>query len=214
MDKLIIYQVLPRLFGNRTDKLVFNGTLEENGTGKFSDFTPKALREIANLGCNAIWYTGIIEHATKCDFSKFGIKKDNPYVIKGNAGSPYAIKDYYDVNPYLADDIPNRMAEFEDLVQRTHNAGLKVIIDFVPNHVARQYFSDAKPANVSDFGEKDRTDVAFSPQNNFYYIPYQVFAGKFPLGENDDIYKEYPAKATGNDCFTAEPSVTDWYETV
>ncbi|MGL5920897.1 MAG: alpha-amylase family glycosyl hydrolase, partial [Bacteroidales bacterium] len=182
MQKLIIYQVLPRLFGNKTEHLTFNGTLEQNGSGKFSDFTPKVLKEIASLGCNAVWYTGVIEHATKSDFTAFGIPKDNPYVIKGNAGSPYAIKDYYDVNPYLADEVTERMAEFEALVKRTQECGLKVIIDFVPNHVARQYRSDAKPEGVKDFGENDKNNIAFDPQNNYYYIPYQVFAGQFPLG--------------------------------
>lgn len=214
MQKLIIYQVLPRLFGNSNEQLTYNGTLEQNGSGKFSDFTPKVLKEIASLGCNAVWYTGVIEHATKSDFSAYGIPKDNPYVIKGNAGSPYAIKDYYDVNPYLADEVTERMAEFEALVKRTQESGLKVIIDFVPNHVARQYHSDAKPEGVKDFGENDKNNIAFDPQNNFYYIPYQVFAGQFPLGTEDDQYKEYPAKATGNDCFNAYPTEFDWYETV
>ena len=65
--------------------------------------------------------------------------------VKGKAGSPHAIKDYYDADPDIATDVPGRMNEFENLVNRTHRAGLKVIIDFVPNHVARQYHSDAQP---------------------------------------------------------------------
>ncbi|MGL5635697.1 MAG: alpha-amylase family protein, partial [Bacteroidales bacterium] len=213
-NRLMIYQVLPRLFGNCKEDLTFDGSLEENGTGKFSDFTEKTLQEISKLGCNAIWYTGVIEHATKEDFSVYGIKKDNPYVVKGKAGSPYAIKDYYDVNPYLADNVLNRIGEFEELIERTHLAGLKVIIDFVPNHVARVYSSDAKPEGIKDFGSGDDTTCAFTPNNNFYYIPYQVFAGQFELGEGESQYKEYPAKATGNDCFQAYPTVNDWYETV
>ncbi|MGL4779461.1 MAG: alpha-amylase family glycosyl hydrolase [Bacteroidales bacterium] len=213
-NRLMIYQVLPRLFGNCNEDLTFDGSLKENGTGKFSDFTEKALQEISKLGCNAIWYTGVIEHATKEDFSLYGVKKDNPYVVKGKAGSPYAIKDYYDVNPYLADNVSNRIGEFEQLIERTHLAGLKVIIDFVPNHVARVYSSDAKPEGIKDFGSEDDTTCAFTPNNNFYYIPYQVFAGQFELGEGESQYKEYPAKATGNDCFHAYPTVNDWYETV
>ncbi|MBP1664133.1 MAG: alpha amylase catalytic region, partial [Bacteroidetes bacterium] len=178
--------------------------------GKFSSFTPKAFEAIKELGVTHIWYTGIIEHATKTDYSSFGIRKDHPGVVKGNAGSPYAIKDYYDVNPDLADDVPNRMAEFEDLIRRTHDAGLKAIIDFVPNHTARQYHSDAKPEGVQDLGETDNPKLAFSPQNNYYYTPETAFTPSFDTGG----YIEMPAKATGNDQFTAFPSEYDWYETV
>ncbi len=213
-QKIIIYQVFTRLFGNTNKRCKPNGTLQENGCGKFSDFTEKALREIHALGCTHIWYTGIIEHATQTDYSRYGIHKDNPFVVKGMAGSPYAIKDYYDVDPDLADNPHNRMAEFEALVARTHEANLKMIIDFVPNHVARQYHSDKKPTGVKDLGENDNTDEYFSPNNNFYYIPRQEFCGQFPLGEGDEKYREYPAKATGNDCFGAYPCINDWYETV
>jgi len=210
MSKFVIYQVLPRLFGNFVSNNKPNGTIEENGCGKFNSFTAKALSEIKSLGVSHIWYTGIIEHATQTDYSKVGIAKDHPAVVKGIAGSPYAIKDYYDVDPDLAENVENRMIEFEDLVKRTHKAGMKVIIDFVPNHVARQYHSDAKPANVTDLGEKDHSNWAFSPLNNYYYLPNQPFNPNF----NIQGYIEYPAKATGNDQFTASPSKNDWYETV
>ena len=214
MEKIIIYQVLPRLFGNTTENCVPNGTLKENGVGKFSDFTPERLKEIKGLGTTHIWYTGVIEHATATDYSAFGIKPDNKYVVKGLAGSPYAIKDYYDIDPDLADDVPSRMAEWEALIERTHEAGMKVIMDFVPNHVARQYASDAAPEGVVDLGENDNNNCAFSPQNNFYYLPGQTFAPFFGIGEGDEHYNEFPAKVTGNDCFTSSPSINDWYETV
>lgn len=214
MEKIIIYQVLPRLFGNTTEKCVPNGTLKENGVGKFSDFTPERLKEIKGLGTTHIWYTGIIEHATATDYSAFGIKPDNKYVVKGMAGSPYAIKDYYDIDPDLADDVNSRMAEWEALIKRTHEAGMKVIMDFVPNHVARQYASDAAPEGVVDLGENDNNSCAFSTQNNFYYLPGQTFAPFFGIGEGDEHYNEFPAKVTGNDCFTSSPSINDWYETV
>lgn len=211
---MIIYQVLPRLFGNQNDACKCNGTIEENGVGKLADFTPKVLREIKMLGCTHIWYTGIIEHATQTDYTKYSIERDNMFVVKGKAGSPYAIKDYYDVDPDLAVNIPERMQEFESLVDRSHAAGLKVIIDFVPNHVARRYHSDAKPEGVVDLGQDDNTEVHFDPQNNFYYIPRQEFQPQFYIGEGDQKYREYPAKATGNDCFGAYPNRNDWYETV
>lgn len=210
MDKFIIYQTLPRLFGNQNQNNIKNGSIDENGCGKFNDFTSKALKSIKTLGCTHIWYTGIIEHATQTDYSEYGISKDFPHIVKGKAGSPYAIKDYYDVDPDLAVDVENRMAEFEALVERTHKAGLKVIIDFVPNHVARFYESDAKPEGVEDLGAKDKNEYAFHQNNNFYYLPDRDFSPHFDKGD----YKEYPAKATGNDQFTAHPNINDWYETV
>lgn len=213
-EKIFIYQVLPRLFGNDSGLNKENGTIEENGVGKFNSFDTKALKEIKKMGFTHIWYTGVLEHATKTNYSKYGIRKDHPDVVKGNAGSPYAIKDYYDVSPDLADVVENRMAEFEALVERSHKNGLKVIIDFVPNHVARQYFSDSKPSKIKDFGANDNTSLAFDPDNNFYYLPNQGLELHFALHKGDGAYVEYPAKATGNDCFSNMPSVNDWYETV
>lgn len=212
--KIVIYQVLPRLFGNDCLLNKENGTIEENGVGKFSAFENKALREIKKMGFSHIWYTGVLEHASKTDYSAYGIPKDHPDVVKGNAGSPYAIRDYYDVSPDLADSVENRMEEFEDLIKRTHKNDLKVIIDFVPNHVARIYHSDAKPKKVKDFGVDDNTSVAFDPDNNFYYIPNQRLELQFPVEQLDGAYIEFPAKATGNGCFHNKPTINDWYETV
>ncbi|MCM1035668.1 MAG: alpha-amylase family glycosyl hydrolase [Paludibacter sp.] len=210
MSKHIIYQLLPRTFTNYSETRKHNGSITENGCGKFNTITPKALREIRKLGATHVWYTGVIEHATQTDYTQYGIRKDTTSVVKGKAGSPYAIKDYYDVDPDLAIDVPHRMKEFESLIERTHKAGLKVIIDFVPNHVAREYHSDTKPAGVVDLGENDHPEWAFSPLNNFYYLPDQKFTPQFDCID----YNEFPAKVTGNDCFTANPSVNDWYETV
>ncbi|MEQ9438881.1 MAG: alpha-amylase family glycosyl hydrolase [Cyclobacteriaceae bacterium] len=221
-QKLVIYQIFTRLFGNTCTSNVPWGTVEENGVGKFNDINKVALTQLKGLGATHIWYTGVIEHALLNDYRAEGIPLDDADVVKGRAGSPYAIKDYYDVNPDLAEDVPNRMQEFEALVQRTHDLGLKVIIDFVPNHVARFYQSDAKPEGREDFGENDDTQQAFDPHNNFYYIvgePFQVPPGYQSLGEHDfptkdGKFKEIPAKATGNDQFTAQPTVNDWFETV
>nr|AFN57673.1 multi-functional beta-1,4 beta-xylosidase, alpha-1,5 alpha-arabinofurpyranosidase, beta-1,4 lactase, alpha-1,6 raffinase, alpha-1,6 stachyase and alpha-1,4 alpha-glucosidase GHF13 [uncultured bacterium r_02] len=167
------------------------------------------------MGVSHIWYTGIIRHATQTDYSAFGIPKNHSAIVKGKAGSPYAITDYYDVDPDLATDVSQRMQEFEALIERTHKAGLKVIIDFVPNHVARQYHSICKPQGVKDLGEGDNPQNGFDPQNNFYYCPGQRFTPYFDLyhGE-EEPYIEEPAKATGNDCFHNAPGMNDWYETV
>ncbi len=213
-DKMIIYQVLPRLFGNDRDKNSKNGTLKENGSGKLSAFSEKALSEIRSMGFTHIWYTGLIEHATKTDYSAYGISNDHPAVVKGNAGSPYAIKDYYDIDPDLADRVGHRMKEFEALVERTHVAGLKMILDFVPNHVARQYHSDAKPEGVIDLGENDNIHTTYRSDNNFYYIPGQAFSPEFDLTVDGVTYEENPARATGNDRFDAHPTRNDWYETI
>lgn len=213
-EKMIIYQVFPRWFGNTNTKPVHNGSLEENGVGKFSDFTPLALSKIKELGTTHIWYTGVIEHATQTDYTAYHIQKDHRAVVKGKAGSPYAIKDYYDIDPDLADHVENRMEEFEALVARTHDAGMKVIIDFVPNHVARQYHSDAQYNFIEELGQNDNTSKAFDPNNNFYYIPGQPLTLPFTNDDEGLGYSEFPAKATGNDRFDAFPNCNDWYETV
>lgn len=214
-EKIIIYQVFTRLFGSNKSHCKYNGTIEDNGCGKMADFTTKALGEIKKLGATHIWYTGVIEHATQTNYSRYNIRPDHPAIVKGHAGSPYAIKDYYDIDPDIATCVPERMKEFHNLVNRTHKAGLKVIIDFVPNHVARQYQSDSKPENVLDLGENDNKEVHFSPQNNFYYIPGQQLQGNIDLHKNaPEPYVENPAKATGNDKFDAWPGINDWYETV
>jgi len=209
---MIIYQVLTRLFGNDNSRLFPNGTKAQNGCGKMADFTLKALDEIRSLGATHIWYTGIIEHATQTDYSAYGIRPDNPDVVKGKAGSAYAIKDYYDVDPDLAVKVPSRMQEFHNLVDRSHKAGLKVIIDFVPNHVARQYHSDVCPQGSEDLGVGDDTTKGFSNLNNFYYLPGEVL--HLDNITPDSTYREEPAKATGNDVFCAWPERNDWYETV
>lgn len=212
--KPIIYQLLPRLFTNYCETPAVNGTLEQNGSGKLNAINDTILSEIRALGATHVWYTGVIEHSHDADYSAYGIPRDNPHVVKGHAGSPYAITDYYDIDPDLAEDVPARMAEFEALVARTHKAGMKVIIDFVPNHVAREYRSDAKPAGIEDLGAADNREMFFSPDNNFYYITRQLFAPHVDMGSGADAYVEFPAKASGNDCFTAFPGVNDWYDTV
>lgn len=211
----VIYQIFTRLYGNKTKNNKSNGTLQENGSAKMNDITATKLQRISRMGFTHVWFTGLIEHATQTDHTAFGISKDHPAVVKGKAGSPYAIKDYYDIDPDLAVSVPDRMKEFKALLNRTHKAGLKMVIDFVPNHVARHYHSDAAPKGVEDLGEKDDTTKGFDPQNNFYYLPGQQLRTDFARSAaQTEPYIELPAKATGNDCFNASPSRNDWYETV
>ena len=214
-EKIVLYQVFTRLYGNRNTTRKEGGTLDENGCGKLNDFTPTTLKKIREMGVSHIWYTGVIRHASQTDYSAYGIPRQHPAIVKGKAGSPYAITDYYDIDPDLAVDVNQRMLEFKQLVERTHKAGMKVIIDFVPNHVARQYHSVCKPEGVKDLGEGDDPSKGFDPQNNFYYCPGERFTPYFDLyhGEQEP-YIEEPAKATGNDCFHNAPGMNDWYETV
>ncbi|MCF0199490.1 MAG: alpha-amylase [Bacteroidaceae bacterium] len=210
-EKIVIYQVFTRLFGNDRRTCVPNGDKKTNGCGRMDAFSSHALHQIRALGATHIWYTGIIEHASQTDYTMYGIPADNGAMVKGRAGSPYAIRDYYDIDPDLATSVPARMHEFEQLVERTHAAGLKMIIDFVPNHVARQYHSDKCPADAEDLGASDNVTLAFSPNNNFYYIPGDTLhAHDFDLLD----YQEHPAKVTGNDQFTSWIGRNDWYETV
>lgn len=214
-NRPVIYQLLPRLFGNPCPNPVPNGSLHRNGSGKLNHITPTVLKSLKDLGITHVWYTGVIEHSHDADYTAYGIERHNPHVVKGHAGSPYAITDYYDIDPDLAEDVPGRLREFDELVRRTHRHGLKAIIDFVPNHVARQYHSDAKPAGIEDFGQGDNKEMFFEPSNNFYYITRQQFAPHdVNLGSDNDAYVEFPARASGNDCFTAFPGNCDWYDTV
>lgn len=214
-NRPVIYQLLPRLFGNYCPDPVPNGTIGRNGSGKLNAITPVVLKAIRELGVTHVWYTGVIEHAHDADYTAYGIARYNAHVIKGHAGSPYAITDYYDIDPDLAENVADRLKEFDALVERTHHAGLKVVIDFVPNHVGRQYRSDAKPAGIEDLGANDNKGMAFHPANNFYYITRQQFSPHgVDLGSGEDAYVEFPARASGNDCFTAFPDRNDWYDTV
>jgi len=223
-QKAVVYQVFTRLFGNKNTTNKPWGTIEENAVGKFNDFTDKALGEIKKLGVTHVWYTGVPHHDVIRDYTKYGISNDDPDVVKGRAGSPYAVKDYYNVNPDLAVNPAKRLQEFEALIKRTHANGLKVIIDIVPNHIARNYKSMSNPKGVKDFGADDDTSVEYKRDNNFYYIPGKAFevptsdtykplnGEKNPL--SDGKFTEFPAKWTGNGSREAKPDINDWYETV
>lgn len=209
---MIIYQIFTRIFGNRNTTRKEWGTVAENGSGKMADIDARVLRRIHDMGVTHVWYTGIVRHATQTDYTAKGIPAQHAEIVKGRAGSPYAITDYYDVDPDLAVCVPNRMEEWEALIARTHAAGMKVIMDFVPNHVAREYHSICCPAGVRDLGEGDDTGMNFSVHNNFYYCWGQ------PLDLSrvtpHQTYQECPARATGNDHFDQRPGPNDWYETV
>ncbi len=216
-DKHVVYQMMFHLWGNQNTDVKKNGSAAENGVTKFKDVSTKGLQALKKKGFSHLYTTGILEHATMEDMRDNGSPLDHPHVVKGRAGSPFAIKDYYDVNPFLADKPADRMTEFAAMLDRVHKADLKLVLDFVPNHLARAYYSDQKPAGVVDFGQNDIKDLSFSPTNNFYYLPGTQFT--VPTGVNPPVqvtvpYIEIPAKVSGNNVFSAQPSINDWYETV
>ncbi len=213
-----IYQLFVRTFGNKNTASVFDGDKSQNGCGTFANINDNALESLKSLGITHIWLTGVIRHSSMTAYPELGIKSTNPQITKGKAGSPYSIMDYYDIDPDLAVNPQNRMEEFEETLNRIHEKGMKVIIDFIPNHLAREYKSLNKPYDVEEFGEYDNKNVAFAKDNNFYYCPNQEFviptANSQQPTANSQSYKEFPAKASGNDVFSPTPSVNDWYDTV
>jgi len=216
-DKLTVYQMMFHLWGNKNTTNKSNGSAQDNGVTKFSDISDLALQKLKDFGYSHLYMTGLIEHATMEDLTSIGIPKDHPDVVKGRCGSPFAIKDYYDVNPFFATNPKKRIQEFEAMVGRVHENGLKIIMDFVPNHVARVYYSDMKPTGVKDFGQDDDVTKSFAPDNNFYYLPgtqFQIPEGVVSPVPVDIAYIEKPAKASGNDVFSENPSINDWFETV
>lgn len=204
--------MLPRLWGNEKQRPKKNGSYTDNGSGRFSDIDKDSLEYIKWLGCSHVWYTGILRHSTQT--SEDGCIPSHPQFVKGKAGSPYAICDYYDVNPYLADDPDKRMEEFDQLLQRTHDAGLKMIIDFVPNHVSRDYGKVAPTSGHPVLGAEDDKTVHWKEDNDFLYYPGQKLVLPTAVPEGFSEYEEFPAMATGNNCYSPYPGVNDWYETV
>ncbi len=220
--KFILYQLLLRVFSNARERNKPYGTISENGAGKFNDISEKVLSSLKSAGVSHIWYTGILEHSTMTAYPAHGLHADPPVIVKGRAGSPYAIRDYYDVDPDLAVDIPRRLEEFTAMIQRTHQCGMKALIDFVPNHVARTYHSDMNPGSQPDFGSFDNTSKLFERDNNFLYLKDEAFIvpenyhplGGKKLSKAERNYVEFPAKVTGNDVYSSRPSDTDWFETI
>lgn len=204
--------MLPRLWGNDTTDVRKNGSLAENGTGRFSDIDEATLGYLKWLGCTHVWYTGILRHSSQVSVGD--CVSSHPQFVKGNAGSPYAICDYYDVNAYLADVPEERMNEYEALIGRTHDAGLRVIMDFVPNHVSRDYGKSGFLPGHPLLGGDDDKSVHWKAENDFFYYPGQCLKLPVAVPEGMSPYVECPAMATGNNCYNPEPGINDWYETV
>jgi glycosidase len=216
IERIRIYQLMPRLFGNQVAVRKPWGTKEENGCGTFDDIDSTALRALRQMGFTDIWATGVIDHATGTDYSSLGKPADHATLLKGRAGSPYAIRDYFDIAPDLARDPAERREAFARFVRRAHDAGLRVLIDFVPNHVARTYRSTVMPE--ADFGRNDNPQQFFSPNNNFYPLHGQPL--RLPTMNGDAAaavicpQEALHARVSGNNVTSPAPSMNDWYETV
>lgn len=214
-----IYQLMVRHFGNTNETRRPHGTIEENGCGKFEDIDEVALRSLRELGVSHLWLTGVLEHASRTDYPQR--PADTPEVVKGQAGSPYAIRDYFDVSPDYAVEPVRRLTEFRDLLGRCQRQGLKVLLDFVPNHVSRSYQSDVRPE--LSFGTQDVPGQFFRRDNNFYYLSPEEEGGpplRLPVlnsngGEQICFEPERQhGRVTGNNVCSWSPSALDWYETV
>jgi glycosidase len=225
--KAVIYQLVVRYFSNTNLTNQINGSAQTNGCGKFNDINDTALSALVSLGVTHVWLTGVLRQATLTNYSEVGLPADDPDIVKGLAGSFYAVRDYFDVCPDYATAPANRMQEFEALLQRMRDAGLKILIDLIPNHVSRGYDSTANPAE--NLGRGDDTSKFFDSQNNFFYLvdpPHQVLHLKKPKTWNppgvkfdgrfsqEDGSAGHPPKATGNNVVSASLSENDWYETV
>ncbi len=225
-ERMRVYQMLPRLFGNVNQRRKPNGCIEENGVGKFHDINEAALSSLRTMGFTHVWLTGLLRQATATDYSAFGLPADDPDLLKGLAGSPYAIKDYFDLCPDYAVDPAERLTEFKALLARLRAQGLRSILDFVPNHVARSYASTIRPE--LSFGAKDDPQKFFDPQNNFFHLTNQPL--RLPtwrdgqplsptcriLGTCDGRFEaeNQHSRVTGNNVTSATPALNDWYETV
>ena len=214
--RLLLYQLFLRNSGCLPAEQVPGGNWSQNRSGTLGDINDEFLSSIRDLGFNALWITGLLRHASQSDNPGWKGQQAHPSLVKGMAGSPYAIEDFFATCPDLHKNPEQPFEELDECLRRIHRFGMKAIMDFVPNHCARSYQSPfARSAGLRDLGEGDFTDQEFHPQNHFYYLPGQNFVTPGLNGSKDDSgYHEFPARATGNDCFQAAPSVNDWYETV
>ncbi|HYJ05533.1 MAG TPA: alpha-amylase family glycosyl hydrolase [Chthoniobacterales bacterium] len=236
-SRICIYQLFVRLFGNTNETRKQNGTLADNGVGRFADINPAAIRSIREMGFTHIWLTGVLQQATATDYSEFGQPADDPDLLKGLAGSPYAIKDYFDVCPDYARKPAERLKEFRHLLDRLHAHDLKAIIDLVPNHVARSCDSSVKPdcnfGSCGRAGAGDDVTKFFDPQNNFFYLTPDANGPPLRLPTCPDGVPVSPTcqvpgmkcdgffegektfgRVTGNNVASWTPHLNDWYETV
>lgn len=206
----VVYQLFVRHFSNFTTGGEPWGSREQNGCGTFNAITDTALEQIASTGVTHLWLTGVLRHATRTPHE--GLPADPACIVKGIAGSPYAVTDYFDVDPDLAENVAARREEFAALVQRCRRWGMVPVIDFVPNHVSRNYRSTVRPE--SSFGEHDDTWCFFARDNSFYYLEPHHSDTVMQLPDGAFAPEQGQGRVTGNNVASWQPGAYDWYETV
>ena len=205
----IIYQLFVRHFSNCEEAGVEWGSIDQNGCGKFNQISEEALESLAHLGVTHIWLTGVLRHATQTSYDQLPSQEQT--IVKGIAGSPYAVVDYFDVDPDLAENVNDRLVEFASLMIRCRKFGLIPLIDFIPNHVSRAYHSEHH-----DFGEGDDHKTFFNKNQGYYYLQPDPSIPAPPLKLPDGYFsgeKDF-GRVTGNNCVSWAPSPFDWYETI
>jgi hypothetical protein len=160
---LVIYQLMVRTFGNTNETRKTTERSPKTAAEPSTTSSPPRSRRSNPWASPMLWLTGVLEQASGTAYPTR--PADPPDILKGIAGSPYAIRDYFDVCPDYAQDPDKRLDEFKALLDRCRAHGFKVIIDFVPNHVARSYASDVRPE--LSFGEGDDRSVFFSATTIF-----------------------------------------------
>lgn len=153
----VIYQIFPRQYSQKGD---FNSITSD-------------LDRLKDLGVTVIWLMPI---------HPIGQEKK-----KGTIGSPYAVRDYYAVNPDYG-----TKEDFRRLVTEAHKRGLKVIIDIVANHTAWDSVMMKTPAfyTHNDQGEiippvPDWADVADLNYDNPDLRKYMIEMLKFWVRDFD-----------------------------
>lgn len=165
----VIYEIYPRQFSEQ---------------GNFAGVTAQ-LDRLKELGVNILWLMPI---------HPIGQEKK-----KGPIGSPYAVRDYYAVNPDYG-----TAADLKRLVAEAHRRGMKVIIDVVANHTSWDSVLMKTPEfYVRDASGKityphDWSDVAELNYDNPQLRRYMIDMLKFWLREYDldgfrcDVAAEVP----------------------
>ncbi len=206
----VIYQLFVRHFSNFCRGGLLSGSKEQNGCGTFEGINDAALEQIAAGGFTHIWLTGVLRHATQTDYSAQGLPASDALICKGIAGSPYAVRDYYDLDPDLATDVDSRWEEWAALIARIRHWGMVPMIDLIANHVARDYDSAHFPEK--QLGRHDNVHSFFAYDNAFYYMQQ----GEPPLILPQGVYEpeKEVGRVTGNNAAIWHPSAFDWYETV
>jgi cyclomaltodextrinase len=170
----VVYEIYPRAF---------------SAQGNFNGITAR-LDDLKDLGVNILWLMPI---------HPIGQEKK-----KGTIGSPYAVRDYYGINPDYG-----TKEDFKKLINEAHQRGMKVIIDIVANHTSwdsvmmkwPEYYEHDASGHITY--PHDWSDVAELNYANPQLRRYMTDMLKYWLREFD---------LDGFRCDVAEEVPTDFWE--